>query len=160
MKARTGEPSRKERMKQKVHGLFELAPDRSALLQFLRSEGLTLYERGQSVGIIEQTPDGKERRYRLASLGLDLHYEATQKRFTRAREEQAMEHKQPTVSPNWTEGTPSAIEIVESELLTGELHEHWHGTQDEKTYTDDILHRAQERTQDIPTKKKEEDRER
>jgi hypothetical protein len=70
MKSRTGEPSRKERIKSQLHGLFEQAASMAELEKRLEAEGLSLYQRGKSLGVVERLPDGSERRHRLATLGL------------------------------------------------------------------------------------------
>lgn len=78
LKQRTGRKSRKEELKALVHGLFERAQGREELVALLEKEGLSLYQRGKSVGIV----DGLDaRRHRLATLGLGEHYELTKARL-------------------------------------------------------------------------------
>lgn len=50
---------------------------------------------------------------------------------------------------DWTDTGPSAVEIVESELITGKLHPAWHGDEqvrdqaekqpEDRPYTDSVL---------------------
>lgn len=150
MKSRTGEPSRKERIKSQLHGLFEQAASMAELEKRLEAEGLSLYQRGKSLGVVERLPDGSERRHRLATLGLAEHYAATQSRFSKApHQEQDMKHHPHTRGNGegafGTHRDPNPIEVAEKELLTGELHEAWHGDQEPvKPYTDPILAKARQ----------------
>lgn len=155
MKARTGEPSRKERIKAKLHGLFEQASSLEDLEARLIAEGLAFYLRGKSRGVIEQLADGSGRRHRLATLGLDTHFDATVARFARQAEHQE-EPRMNTVPPEppspdteqKAEREPSDIEVVEYEFRTGKLHEHWHGKQEPESaeYADDVLAKAKTKT--------------
>jgi hypothetical protein len=81
MKVRTGEPSRKDALKGRLHHLFEQAKSLNDLMQALEREQLKLYTRGKSIGIIERTEDGGERKHRFSTLGLLTHYETIQSRF-------------------------------------------------------------------------------
>jgi hypothetical protein len=81
MKARTREPSRKDTIKIRLHNLFEMAGNRQALDDLLRTEKLSFYTRGKNQGIIETLEDGTTRKHRLATLGLAEHYGKTVKRF-------------------------------------------------------------------------------
>ena len=148
MKSRTGEPSRKERIKSQLHGLFEQAVSMAELEKRLEAEGLSLYQRGKSLGVVERLPDGSERRHRLATLGLAEHYAVTQSRFSKAQHQEQDMPKHP-VQPGKDAfdyaAEPSAAEIVAKELVTGKLHEHWHGPQEPaQPYTDPILAKARQ----------------
>lgn len=78
-KQRTGQKSRKEELKALLHGLFERAQNREELVSLLEQEGLSLYQRGKSIGIV----DGLDtRKHRLSTLGLVEHYELTKARLT------------------------------------------------------------------------------
>ena len=142
MKSRTGEPSRKEQIKGRLHGLFEQAMSMAELEKRLQAEGLSLYQRGKSRGVVERLPDGSERRHRLSTLGLEQHYEATCHRFAEQQKEQDMKKHpiQPGKDAFGFPPDPTAVEIVEHEFMTGKLHEQWHGKQDPaQEYTDPIL---------------------
>ena len=92
MKSRTGESSRKETTKSKLHSLFERAGSMDELHRLLRAEGIEMYVRGKSVGVIVRESDGQERRHRLSTLGLADHYEATAKRFQSPKAHEADRH--------------------------------------------------------------------
>lgn len=176
MKSRTGEPSRKERIKSRLHGLFEQAASMAELERRLEAEGLSLYQRGKSLGVVERLPDGSERRHRLATLGLAEHYQATMTRFEQGREqippgaaptndekESDMKLKEvfEAVKTGLKNREPSAAEIVGYEFVTGKLHEKWHGKQGQEqppAYFDDILKRVEalERAQQGALKKESE----
>jgi Relaxase/Mobilisation nuclease domain len=162
MKSRTGEPSRKERIKGRLHGLFEQASSMAELEKQLAAEGLEFYQRGKSRGVIERLPDGKERRHRLSTLGLDAHYDATNHRFSKQKQEKEDMEKHPYQRGNGmgafgTHRDPNPIEVVESEFLTGQLHEAWHGKPEtEKHYTDPIIARAIAAERDQQKKGREE----
>jgi hypothetical protein len=174
MKARTGEPSRKERMKGRLHGLFEQASSMADLEARLHAEGLSFYQRGKSRGVIERLSDGTERRHRLATLGIEEHYEATTARLTKTRPEKPQEqdmtkHPAPPGKDAFDYAAdPSAAEIVAEEFVTGKLHEHWHGQQEPSApeYKDDILAKTKSTSQresaspDRSGKNKDPDRER
>lgn len=161
MKSRTGEPSRKERIKSQLHGLFEQAASMAELEMRLEAEGLSLYQRGKSLGVVERLPDGSERRHRLATLGLAEHYQATMTRFGQGRGQvppgatPTIDEKEPdmklkevfeAVKTGLKNREPSAAEIVGYEFATGKLHEKWHGKQTQEqapAYSDDILKRVE-----------------
>jgi hypothetical protein len=82
MKSHTKEPSRKEQIKAKMHHLFERANSFSELADFAKSEGFSFYQRGQTVGVMVKDPDGQERKHRLSTLGVQDHYELTNRRLT------------------------------------------------------------------------------
>jgi hypothetical protein len=149
MKSRTGEPSRKERIKSQLHGLFEQAASMAELEKRLEAEGLSLYQRGKSLGVVERLSDGSERRHRLATLGLAEHYAATQSRFSERKPSQEQDMPKNPLQPGQDAfdyaAEPKAVEIVVEEFVTGELHEAWHGDQEPvKPYTDPILAKARQ----------------
>jgi len=82
---RTGQPSHKEQLAADVASVFEKARSREALQTALQHLGLTLYQRGQSVGIM--TEGG--RRYRLTTLGLGEAYTDAVARFELAESRMA-----------------------------------------------------------------------
>ena len=77
-KKRTGKLSKKEEMKNKLHGVFEQANSIEELNELLDKNGFKLYQRGQTVGVINLATN---RKHRLKTLGLLPHYEATKNRF-------------------------------------------------------------------------------
>ncbi len=166
MKSRTGTQSRKEALKNQLHQLFERAQSADDLKRLLDLEGIRVYVRGRSVGVMVREESGLERKHRLSTLGLEAHYQATELRLTaekgspsqnkqnepnKEHKDMAEQHPSKTMGGNWTDSGPSVVEIVGYEFATGKLHEAWHGEQTppEKTapqqvYTDDILKRLQE----------------
>ncbi|WP_459863956.1 hypothetical protein, partial [Endothiovibrio diazotrophicus] len=74
---RTGAPSHKEQMAATLAGILRDARNREAFTAALATEGLTLYQRGRSVGV--RTAGG--RRYRFATLGLAEAYTEAAARF-------------------------------------------------------------------------------
>ena len=78
-KKRTGKLSKKEAMKNKLHGIFEQANSIETLKQLLAENGFKLYQRGQIVGVFNLAT---HRKHRLKTLGILPHYEATKSRFT------------------------------------------------------------------------------
>lgn len=170
MKSRTGEPSRKERIKSRLHGLFEQASSLADLERLMEGEGLHVYQRGKSRGVIERLPDGSERRHRLSTLGLEEHYQAIAERFITKDKEQEMK-KHPTGGNQkgafGTHRDTNPVEVTAYEFATGKLHEEWHGQPEpEKQYIDPILAKARqsERADEVrsqsPEKGKPNDRER
>jgi hypothetical protein len=153
MKARTGEPSRKEALKAKLHQLFERARTVDELGRLLSDEGVSFYSRGKSVGIVVRDQDGTERRHRLSTLGLESHYVQTNARLL-ARPDQVHDQEKTMGQDNMPgmhgrdafERKPSTVEIVAEEFITGKLHPEWHGTQSQepqgRPYTDDVLRRV------------------
>lgn len=83
MKIRTGAASHKDALKMRLHHLFERAGSVAELHRLAEKEGLSFYQRGKSVGVIERDPSGNPKKHRLATLGVDLHYARTLERFTR-----------------------------------------------------------------------------
>ena len=170
MKSRTGAQSRKETLKNQLHQLFERAQSAEDLKRLLELEGIRVYVRGRSVGVVVREEGGLERKHRLSTLGLEAHYQATELRLTaekvspsQNKEHQDMAEPHPTknMGGDWTDSGPSVVEIVGKEFVTGKLHEAWHGAQTPPEpapvepavpqqvrpdiYTDDILKRLQER---------------
>ena len=84
-KNRTGKLSKKEEMKNKLHGVFEQANTIKELNNLLAENGFKLYQRGQTVGVVNLETN---RKHRLKTLGLLPHYEATKNRFTVAPEQE------------------------------------------------------------------------
>lgn len=174
MKLRTGKASQKEMLKAKLHQVFERAASVEELAKLLATEGLSFYARGKSIGVVEHGADGTERRHRLSTLGVMAHYEATNARLLNPqakRKEQDMPKQPPGLAGRDAfERLPTAAEVAMEELLTGKLHEHWHGPAEpppaeptKQRYRDDILDRAAERDQadrQKPGKDREDDRER
>lgn len=78
-KKRTGKISKKEEIKNKFHGIFEQAKTIDELKNLLSQEGFTIYQRGQTIGIVCSE---NKRKYRLKTLGLLPHYEALKSRLT------------------------------------------------------------------------------
>ena len=89
MKSRTGKASRKEQMKAQLHQLFERAQSYEELAKLVQEAGISIYQRGKSVGVIVRDNDGTERRHRFASLGVLEHYERTNARLSGLTQEQA-----------------------------------------------------------------------
>jgi hypothetical protein len=71
---RTGEPSKKEDIKTKLHQFFERAQTPEELVATLKAQGFAFYQRGKTVGIIDKATN---RRHRLSTLGITDHYETT-----------------------------------------------------------------------------------
>lgn len=82
---RSGNPSHKEQLAADVANVLEKARSREALHSALQQQGLTLYQRGRSVGIM--TEGG--RRYRLTTLGLGETYTDAAARFELAESRMA-----------------------------------------------------------------------
>lgn len=155
MKARTGAQSQKEVLKAQLHQLFERARSQEDLKSLLRDARMTTYTRGKNLGVVVRDADGQERKHRFSTLGLDAHYLATVERFGQGRadpplsrdQEDNMKPKNPAgnIPKDWTDTGPSAVEIVESEFITGKLHPEWHGDgraevpTENQPYTDSVL---------------------
>jgi Relaxase/Mobilisation nuclease domain len=166
MKSRTGAPSRKEAIKARLHGLFEQAQSLDDLDRMMLAEGFRLYRRGKSIGVMVRDSADQERRHRLSTLGLEAHFLATEERLARAKES-VMGKKSgwPGKEPDgawsaWGEKEGTA-EIAITELVTGKLHEAWHGPQKDEPdhappYTDDILAKIRDRDRDRAKPKKRE----
>ena len=78
MHQRTGEPSRKEEIKTKLHGILQRAGTPEELTMLLREHNLELYQRGKTIGVIDQETG---RKHRLSTLGVEAHYEASMVRI-------------------------------------------------------------------------------
>jgi hypothetical protein len=104
MKARTHEPSRKESLKSRLHSLFERAASYSELARLAKAEGFNFYQRGKTVGVVVRDPDGRERRHRLSTLGVEGHYAMTNERL--AEPPKAPDRKRPEPSPEQVKPTP------------------------------------------------------
>ena len=89
MKSRTGKTSRKEQMKAQLHQLFERAQSYEELAKLVQEAGISIYQRGKSVGVVVRDLDGAERRHRFSSLGVLEHYERTNARLSGLTQEQA-----------------------------------------------------------------------
>ena len=74
---RSGQPSHKEELAIALAGILQHSKQREAMNTSLAKLGLTLYQRGRSVGV--QTTGG--RRYRLSTLGLAEDYTEAVTRF-------------------------------------------------------------------------------
>ena len=170
MKSRTGAQSRKETLKNQLHQLFERAQSSKDLKRLLELDGIRVYVRGRSVGVVVRDEGGLERKHRLSTLGLEAHYQATELRLTaekvspsqnkqndpnKEHKDMTEQHPSKTMGGDWTDSGPSTVEIVGKEFITGKLHEAWHGEQTppepvpgreapQQVYTDDILKRLQE----------------
>ena len=170
MKSRTGAQSRKETLKNQLHQLFERAQNAEDLKRLLELDGIRVYVRGRSVGVVVREEGGLERKHRLSTLGLEAHYQATELRLTaekvspsqnkqndpnKEHKDMTEQHPCKTMGGDWTDSGPSTVEIVGKEFITGKLHEAWHGEQTppepvpgreapQQVYTDDILKRLQE----------------
>lgn len=96
MKHRTGSQSRKEAVKGNLHQIFERANSFEELAELMKTAGFSLYQRGKTVGVIAKDPEGQERKYRLALLGVVEHYEATNRRLLEQHQERL---KTPEIKP-------------------------------------------------------------
>lgn len=76
LKKRTKQASRKEQLKTQLHGIFEQANTQQELIDLLQKNGFSLYTRGKTVGVIKD-----QKKYRLKTLGLLPHYQATNERL-------------------------------------------------------------------------------
>ncbi len=86
MKARTGAPSRKEQVKATMHQIFARANSYQELAELSKASGISFYQRGKTVGVIVKEPDGTERKHRLATLGVEEHYQATNERLSQEQQ--------------------------------------------------------------------------
>lgn len=84
---RTSRPSKKTLVKEAVEFAFERATGGDDLKRLLADQGLTLYQRGKAIGVMDQT-SGK--RYRLKTLGLEETFETTRARFEHEAERTAL----------------------------------------------------------------------
>lgn len=86
MKARTGALSRKELLKATMHQIFARANSYQELAELSKASGISFYQRGKTVGVIIKEPGGTERKHRLATLGVEEHYQATNERLSQAQQ--------------------------------------------------------------------------
>lgn len=87
-KHRTKEPSRNDIIKQRTAEIMSLSYSKKQLMNKLKEHSIELYQRGQTVGIIdiEAQKKGKSKyKYRLKTLGLETEYENLME-FDRTRE--------------------------------------------------------------------------
>jgi hypothetical protein len=135
MKLRTGELSRKESLKIKLHSLFEIATSREELTRLLQAEGMSFYTRGKSTGVLLRDADGKEYKHRMATLGISEHYQATVERLdTHETRENLKTAKQEKVN----EEQPKKSAKSKDESGFGDPPEN-------HIYTDDVLRKVQEK---------------
>ena len=100
LKSRTHEPSRKEALKARLHSLFERASTFKELAELAKAEGFNFYQRGKSVGVSVRDPDGQERKHRLSTLGVEAHYEMTNRRLAElARRPERARQEPPKAAP-------------------------------------------------------------
>jgi Asp-tRNA(Asn)/Glu-tRNA(Gln) amidotransferase C subunit len=121
MKIRTKEPSRKESLKNKIHQLFERASSFEDLGRLSASEGLRFYQRGKTIGVVVTEKDGTERKHRLASLGVEEHYVATNTRLALSKgqspgEPEKVKTEQKEPERESSQSVPPAFTAVEREV--------------------------------------------
>lgn len=115
MKARTGEPSQKERIKARMHQMFHEAASFEELARLAKAAGFSFYQRGQTVGISVAGPDGKERKHRLSTLGVQDHYDATNARLAAERDARGPK-KSPEPPPRQDASAGSAPRTLDDEI--------------------------------------------
>lgn len=111
MKSRTGEPSQKEQIKARMHQMFQEAKNFDELAGLAKSAGFAFYQRGKTVGITIKGPDGKERKHRLSTLGVQEHYEATTLRLAeqhRGKDKSQQAPQEKPQAPETRQRTPEA----------------------------------------------------
>lgn len=74
---KTAPLSRKEQLSELVHGLLDKHQDKTTLEAALEQHGFVLYQRGQTVGLVDQ--DGKK--HRLSTLGIMPRYQEWQQKI-------------------------------------------------------------------------------
>lgn len=89
---KTAPLSRKEQLSELVHGLLDKHQDKTTLDSALSQYGLSLYQRGQTVGLVDQ--DGKK--HRLSTLGLMPSYQQWQQKA----QERVSQKETPQVKPS------------------------------------------------------------
>lgn len=97
MQEHRGIRARKIDLAAKLHAALEQARDFKELASWCRKEGIRFYERGKTVGIIVTEPGGNERKHRLETLGVLLHYQLTNERLA-ARERGSKDQSDPSKS--------------------------------------------------------------
>ena len=94
LKKRSGTLTKKEQLKNELHGLFELANTPKELTNALLGQGYKMYTRGKNVGI-KHLDTG--RKHRFATLGVIEHYLSALERFDGVEKEKRLkQHKQKT----------------------------------------------------------------
>lgn len=123
MKSRNKGPSRKEDLKSRLHGMFERAGSFKELASLSKAEGFSFYQRGKTVGVITRDPDGTDRKHRLSTLGLEVHYDMTNRRLAELEKKPEQAPKEP---PMTTKPEPEPVrkptEPVKEELDTRSPH--------------------------------------
>jgi hypothetical protein len=98
MRARTHEPSHKETIKNIVEQALLQANSLDELKQQCSKHGITFYQRGKALGVTQNDPNGRERKHRLATLGLQEQFQTFQAR-DQARQLQTASPASPTRAP-------------------------------------------------------------
>ncbi len=93
MKSRRSQPSQKEELCQTMRSLFEKTLSKEAFNNALKNEGIELYTRGKTSGLVY-----KEKKYRLKTLGLQAEYNQMLNKLkrTKNREEKRAKNKTDT----------------------------------------------------------------
>jgi len=78
LKKRSGKLTKKEQLKNELHGLFELANTHIELVSGLKNQGYEIYTRGKNVGIQHKETG---RKHRFTTLGVIEHYLSALERF-------------------------------------------------------------------------------
>lgn len=127
MKTRNKEPSRKEALKAKLHSLFERASSFKELAELAKAEGFDFYQRGQTVGVAVRDPEGQERRHRLSTLGVQAHYEMTNRRLAdppeKVREQTSPGASHSSPQPERFPSSPTREEVAERPLTRTALEQ-------------------------------------
>jgi hypothetical protein len=113
------EPSQKVKLAAKIHTLLAQHQDQKSLDQALQSQGLSLYQRGKTLGVIDQ--DGK--RHRLSTLGVEPHYQQWQEQqrtVDQARNNPITPEKQPKQDPSILKDIVTRAQERISDLLQSE----------------------------------------
>ncbi|MGI1671639.1 MAG: hypothetical protein K6L74_15120 [Neptuniibacter sp.] len=72
LKRRTQQPSKKDRVKEKLRDIFHSASSKQEFFALLDEQGLSIYLRGQQVGVQENQSG---RKHRLSTLGIDREFQ-------------------------------------------------------------------------------------
>ena len=113
------EPSQKVKLAAKIHTLLAQHQDQKSLDQALQSQGLSLYQRGKTLGVIDQ--DGK--RHRLSTLGVEPHYQQWQEQqrtVDQARNNPITPEKQSKQNPSILKDIVTRAQERISDLLQSE----------------------------------------
>ncbi len=124
LKKRTKQASRKEQLKTQLHGIFEQANTQQELIEILQKNGFSLYTRGKAVGVIKD-----QKKYRLKTLGLLPHYQATNERLAALETEK---EKKPEATPETQEKEEKQPEKAQSEPETTKENQQ---PEEERQYT-------------------------